>query len=659
MKRLLLQKGSVILCFLLFFIIIEAITFRWVNFTFLPKFLIIDFMLALGLASVIFLIKSLKLSLAYLSLVFTFILSLFLINATMYGVNFDLFTLQQLQLLDEAQAVFNFDFLSIPSIITGTIVLLVFIAVNIVLITIIKKRPKITNYYRNALVAFAFIALVLVGYFTSETPLMKRYNEIENITAFKRANLESYGLLGYYFKESQNIIALSHFIDDSEPEPTATIPIEPLVTTEPKVPIETTKSTKTTGPLLVFEKSPFFGLLEGKNIITIMLESGQSFAVNEHLTPNLYRLTREGLYFANNYSENKTNQSEMIAIAGNYPSVNFSPSLYDYDFSFSLAELLNDTYNTSYFHDNEPSFYGRGDLMPMLGFENCYFHDEINPDLPLPKWDGDYTLDSITLDQILPLLIDTDRPFYSFWTSFSSHGPYNYGPENQVLFEELGYFDLIDQAKEDGTWFNILYDSTELNQLRIRHYQAAIMDFDVALGKILASLEENHLIEDTIIVIYGDHNVYYHELALAIFDTTAEEYYRSEMYETFMCIYNPLLTKTYLDYFETESTSITKFTSPYVIVPTLLDLLGIPFNEDKYLGDSVFLESEQIFYSHKLSSIFTDALFSNDGYEIIYDPYSADDQAIEAFRLQAMKVMDRLNKVNSLYLSSKKNKTGK
>ena len=312
-------------------------------------------MLALGLASVIFLIKSLKLSLAYLSLVFTFILSLFLINATMYGVNFDLFTLQQLQLLDEAQAVFNFDFLSIPSIITGTIVLLVFIAVNIVLITIIKKRPKITNYYRNALVAFAFIALVLVGYFTSETPLMKRYNEIENITAFKRANLESYGLLGYYFKESQNIIALSHFIDDSEPEPTATIPIEPLVTTEPKVPIETTKSTKTTGPLLVFEKSPFFGLLEGKNIITIMLESGQSFAVNEHLTPNLYRLTREGLYFANNYSENKTNQSEMIAIAGNYPSVNFSPSLYDYDFSFSLAELLNDTYNT-YFHDNEPSF---------------------------------------------------------------------------------------------------------------------------------------------------------------------------------------------------------------------------------------------------------------------------------------------------------------
>lgn len=669
MKRLLLQKGSVIFCFLLFFIIIEVITFRWVNFSFLPRFLIIDILLAFGLASVIFLIKSPKLSLVYLSVVFAVVLVLFLVNATMYNVNFDLFSLQQLQLLGEAQAVFNFGFLSVSSIVVGGIVSILFLAVNIVLIVIIGKRPKIVNYYPKALIVFAFIALVLVGYFTSESPLMQRYNQNENISIFKRANLENYGLLGYYFKESQNIIALNTHDDIIDPDQTTdsdtiisttavpnTDPDNTLSTTEPENPIDSTATETTTGQPLVYEESPFFGLLEGKNIITIMLESGQSFAVNQYLTPNLFRLQQEGLYFANNYSENKTNYSEMIAVTGNYPSVTFSPSIYDYAFPFSLAEILNDTYKTAYFHDNVPSFYGRGDLMPMLGFEDCYFHDDIHPDTPLWTWNGDYTLDSLTMEAILPELITTEQPFYSFWTSLSTHGPYNYGPENKALFNELGYFDRIDQASEDSTWVNILQDSTELNQLRIRHYQAAIMDFDAAIGRILDLLEANDILDDTIIVIYGDHNVYYHELALDIFDTTAEEYYHTEMYETFMCIYNPVLTDSYKDYYETESTIVTKFTSPYVIVPTLLDLLGIPFDENMYMGDSVFLETEQVFYSHKLSAIFTNALYSNDGYEIVYDQYSSDLETIESFRSQAAKVMVRLGKVNNSYLSSRTSK---
>lgn len=669
MKRLLLQKGSVIFCFMLFFVIIEVITFRWVNFSFLPRFLIIDLLLAFGLASVILLIKSHKLSLVYLSLIFAMLLVLFLVNATMYNVNFDLFSLQQLQLLGEAQAVFNFEFLSIPSIIIAAVVSVLFLAANITLIVIFGKRPPIHKYYPKALIVFAIIGLSLVGYFTCDSPLIERYNQNENITVFKRANLENYGLLGYYFKESQNIIALNHLQHITEENPT-TLTEDPSQTTtqtthdpsvsepttSPDDTLTTTDITETEGPIINFEESPFFGLLEGMNVITIMLESGQSFAINEVLTPNLFRLTQEGLYFANNYSENKTSVSEMIAVTGNYPSMTFSPSIYDYDLSFSLAEILNDTYKTSYFHDNVPSFYGRGDLMPMLGFENCYFHDEIHPEIPLWTWNGDYILDSLTLESILPELIDTEQPFYSFWTSLSSHGPYNYGPENKALFESLGYFDLIDQAEVDGDWVNILHDSSELNQLRIRHYQAAIMDFDHAIGRILDTLEANSLTDDTVIVIYGDHNVYYHELALDIYNISSEEYYHSEMYETFLCIYNPLLTATYLDYYETDSTTITKFTSPYIIVPTLIDLLGIPFNKNIYLGDSVFLDNEQVFYSHKLAAILTNSLYSNDGYEIIYDPFLADDETLATFHTQGAKVMFRLGVVNNHYLSTRSEK---
>jgi phosphoglycerol transferase MdoB-like AlkP superfamily enzyme len=128
------------------------------------------------------------------------------------------------------------------------------------------------------------------------------------------------------------------------------------------------------------------------------------------------------------------------------------------------------------------------------------------------------------------------------------------------------------------------------------------------------------------------------------------------MYETFLCIYNPLLTATYLDYYETDSTTITKFTSPYIIVPTLIDLLGIPFNKNIYLGDSVFLDNEQVFYSHKLAAILTNSLYSNDGYEIIYDPFLADDETLATFHTQGAKVMFRLGVVNNHYLSTRSEK---
>lgn len=97
-----------------------------------------------------------------------------------------------------------------------------------------------------------------------------------------------------------------------------------------------------------------------------MVESFEKFAVNEYLTPNLYRLVEEGLFFPNNYSENRTNYSESIGIIGHYPSLGFSPDNYIYDFSeTSLPKILGDNYSyrTSYFHDNVGSFYGRNNLL--------------------------------------------------------------------------------------------------------------------------------------------------------------------------------------------------------------------------------------------------------------------------------------------------------
>ncbi|MDD4354548.1 MAG: sulfatase-like hydrolase/transferase [Candidatus Izemoplasmatales bacterium] len=648
MKRVIVEKGLMIFLFMLFFIIMEAITFRWMNFSVLPEYFIVDMSLAFLLSSIILLIKSNKLSFAYLAFLFAIDIALYMINATMHDVYFDLFTLQQLQLIGEAAAVFRFEFLSIDSIVTASVVSLIFLLSYLLLLGKFKKRSPIRHYYPKALPLAAFLSLFAFALLTSQIPAFEKYSNLENITTYKRANLQKFGTFGYYLKEAENLLEIES--DSNAPE---------IVTTAPPSNNQSDQSTIDTGespidpidPITqnLSEPTEYFGLLEGKNIITIMLESGQPFAINEVLTPNLYYLTQAGLYFANTYSENKTNVSEMLGIAGNVPTKTFNPGFYTYDLPFTLPNRLKDEYKTAYFHDNVASFYLRGDLMPQLGFEEVFLHPDIYPKEEIWAWDGDYTLDSLTMSKILPELVDDDEPFYSYWTSLSSHGPYDYGEENKLLFEELGYFPAIRQAEKTGQWHNILSGSTDKNKARIRHYQAAIMDFDRALGLLLNELSEKDLMDDTLICIYSDHNIYYSKLHLAIHDASSEQYYKVQMYETIFLLYNPLLTDAYLNLSKADDTTITKFASPHNIVPTILDLLGIQFDSNLYLADSIFDSGTDVFYSHKLPGLFNENFFSDDGESIIYSRSWQEEAVQTQFLADCAAINQKFDYINQQY----------
>lgn len=623
MKQFLKEKGILLITFIFFYLLIEYITFEWVDFGSFPQSFFIDFLFALGVGSIALLFKSNKAAIIYLTIILTFVMSLFLVNATMYSVYFDLFTLQQLTLLGEATNVFEFEFLSINSIIIATLItILYFIVIRILWKKIFKYYVVIPRYYKKTLIILTFVFMFIFTAFASETKIMDRFVNSSDVTTFKRASLEEYGILGYYFKEAQ-IIVLGNNIGDELDDDEDIIPND--------------------NP----DKSDYFGLLEDANVISIMVESLQGFAVNEVLTPNLYKLTKEGIYFPNNYSENKTNVSEMIGITGNYPSTTFLPKNYNYDFSYTLPSVLSENYKTAYFHDNNSSFYSRGSLIPMLGFELLYLHDDLFPGVDRWTWNGDYTLDSITVEKIIDFMFTEDEPFYYYWSTLSMHGPYNSGPQNIQLFEELGYFSAIDQAEAEGVWENVLVDGAEVDRLRIRHYQAAVMDFDRALGRLIEELEERDIIDNTILVLYGDHNVYYHDLHLKINDADASEFYNMNMYETFFAIYNPVLTNAYSEQHETNV--IDKFVSPYNIAPTLFDLLGLNYNQNLFLGESVFLDGRNVFYSHKLTGFFDDKLYSNDGYDILYYDEEVSEEYLEDFLAVCEEQMTRLEIINYWY----------
>ncbi|MCK5732484.1 MAG: LTA synthase family protein, partial [Tenericutes bacterium] len=378
-------------------------------------------------------------------------------------------------------------------------------------------------------------------------------------------------------------------------------------------------------------------------------------AINEVLTPNMYRLTNEGLYFENSYSENKTNAAELVSIIGNNPSIYLGSKFNDYDFSYSLPLLLkeNEGYITSFFHDNVPEFYSRGYLMPQIGFDYNYFHDDLFPDQDMWNWNGNYTPDSITMTEMLPNLSSTDSPFYSYWATMSTHGPYNYGAENIELYDELGYFDAIDRAEEDGLWTNILDGKDEEDVLRLRHYQATVMELDKAIGMMLDDLEAKGVLDETIIVLFGDHNVYYHKIHLKIFEDTDNSFYNMDMYKNFFCIYNETLTNEYLLKSGADDTTIDEFVSPYVIAPTLLDLMGYQYDESLFLGTSVFDDYEDVFYSLKLTGIFNEKFYSSDGESILYKKANYSNIEIEAFQTKSALIKDKIKYINNWYIESK------
>ncbi|MFW5793958.1 MAG: LTA synthase family protein [Bacillota bacterium] len=630
MNTYLKQKFILIFTFLIFYFSIELIAFLWVGFNFLPSDFLIDLILSFFVVSVIIIIPNHKISIIYMSLWLLFINGLFVTNATIFSAYKELFTFEQFKLIGEATDILNLSYLSLTAA-------LAFIIITLIYIYIIKKiyknylteNPYEINFDFFLKALFIFLLLGISSYTVFSTrnfAPFENYNEDENFPTLKRHSLGRYGFLAYYYKE----IDLLYFSDDG--------------LGEYELPVD------------IADKSEYFGLLEGYNVFTIMIESAESYAVNELLTPNLYQFTQDGLYFPNHYSENKTNVSEVIGINGHYPSTSFDTNNYIYDFDYSLPAIINEDYETAFFHDNYPVFYQRGDTLESIGFENLYFHSDIYPDKKRWQWDGNLTLDSFTAEAMLDLMFKTDDPFYYFWTTLSTHGPYNEGEENIQLFEDFGYYDLIEQAEIAGDWVNPLQDYDEENQERMKYYQAAMMDFDRALGIIIDELKARNEFDNTLFVLYGDHSVYYHDFntMTSSYDDSAE-YYEVDLYSSFYTIYNETLTNAYLNN-GNSSTEIDKFVSPYTITPTILDLLGEEYNENLYLGSTIFSDILHVFYSNKITTFFTDMVFSDDGEEIIYERYYTGPEYLEEFRYQSEIIKDKLVIINEYYFHTKTEK---
>ena len=234
------------------------------------------------------------------------------------------------------------------------------------------------------------------------------------------------------------------------------------------------------------------GVFAGKNLIVIQLETIDDWMITLEDTPTLYRLMNDGINFTNlytpGYASGYTFNTEFAFNTSIYPysNGNVTYSLVRNTFRYSIGNVFADAgYSVNSFHAGAATFYNRSEIHQALGYEQYHSYKDY-PEIATP------TADDCFLTQSDPLYaaVTGNAPFYSYVISFSAHLPYT---DDDTLSRYA-----LDKYPQ--------YDVQADRELNILRAKARLTDDMVA--QLLARLEADGLLEDTVIAAFTDHYAY-------------------------------------------------------------------------------------------------------------------------------------------------------
>lgn len=308
-----------------------------------------------------------------------------------------------------------------------------------------------------------------------------------------------------------------------------------------------------------------FGAGQGRNLIVIQVESLQDMVIGKfynekEITPFLNTLIEDSFYFSNYFQQlGKGNTSDAEFVTHNSIHAAISEITYekytDRDY-YGLPWILKENgYETKAFHGYQSSFWNRINAYPSQGFDQFKFEE----DYDLEDTIGFGLADLDFFEQSIEDLKALPSPFYAFMITLSNHHPYEMREEYRSIVLEP--------------------DSTFENYLNAVNYT------DQALEVFINDLKENGLYDNSMIVIYGDHmglNPHLDEGDLS--DFVGREYRLDEGMNIPLIIHIPGYEDT---------SEITKVGGQIDFLPTILNLLGIEFNNAYTFGkDLLNLQGE-------------------------------------------------------------------
>lgn len=397
---------------------------------------------------------------------------------------------------------------------------------------------------------------------------------------------------------------------------------------------------------------------KGKNVIFIHAESIQNFLINlkingKEVTPNINKFVSEGMYFSKFYpqiSVGTSSDTEFTLTTGLMPSSSGTVFVNYYDRKYySLPKYFNDLgYYTFSTHANYKEYWNRNTMYKTLGYQDFYSRDYFEvPDENDKDYIGLGLSDSSFFKQFIPILKNIEsqnKPFYGTIITLSNHSPFDDLEKYDEFDVTLNYTYRNEYGNKVKATSNYLEGTKMGNYLKSAHYA------DRAFGEFIESLKEDNLLENTIIVFYGDHES---RLARSEFDmlynydpqsdtiknSNSEDYIDVSGYNYDLLKNTPLVIWSNEESLKSE---ITDVMGMYDVLPTIANMFGF---EEKYsLGHDIFSDDEKIVVFPNGNVLTNNIYFSNSNDEYItFNDNPLDADYIEKLKDYSSKILDISN----------------
>ena len=259
------------------------------------------------------------------------------------------------------------------------------------------------------------------------------------------------------------------------------------------------------------ETNEYTDLFKDKNVIVIHAESMMENAMrlsfnNQEVTPNLNKLASEGMFFSNFYSQvsvGTSSDSELTSTTSLLPTksgtafVSYSNRTY-----ISIPKLLKEKgYYTFSMHANNADFWNRRKMYESIGYDRFYSKVDYKIDkeniIGLGLSDKEFFAQSV--EKLEKINKEHDK-WYGLFIMLSNHTPFSdvekYGEFPTDIKETI--------VEEDGTEKEVVYPYMEGTKLG--NYFKSLHYADSALGEFIDELNEAGLLDNSIVVLYGDHD---------------------------------------------------------------------------------------------------------------------------------------------------------
>lgn len=309
----------------------------------------------------------------------------------------------------------------------------------------------------------------------------------------------------------------------------------------------------------------YTGMFEGYNLIFLTAEGFSTYAIDEKLTPTLYKLSHQGFNFPNFYCPLwgvSTSDGEYVNCMSLIPKSNvwsmFRSS--ENNVYFTMGNQFQRLgYNTYAYHAHTYDYYDRDLSHPNMGYDYKGIGNGFDVEYIWPESDLE------AMEVSIPEYIN-DEKFHVYYMTISGHLNYNF-TGNAMSIKNKALVDSLDYSEE------------------VKAYLACQIELDRALEYLINELDAAGKLDNTVIALSADHYPYglssesINELA----GHTVEENF--ELYKNTFILWNSQMT---------EPVTVDKYCSSLDINPTLSNLFGLEYDSRLLMGQDILSTADPL-----------------------------------------------------------------